>query len=88
MDLRNSAEDEAFRTGLREWLTATLPGIPPQPARDDWPARRAWDTDWQRRLFDAGYAGLNWPTEYGGQDAPPSQQLIFLEETTRARAPR
>ncbi len=87
MDLRISAEDEAFRAGLREWLAATLPGIPPQPARDDWPARRGWDTDWQRRLFDAGYAGLNWPKEYGGQDAPPSQQLIFLEETTRARAP-
>ena len=87
MDLRNSAEDEAFRAGLREWLAATLPGIPAQPARDDWTARRGWDTDWQRRLFDASYAGLNWPTEYGGQNAPPSQQLIFLEETTRARAP-
>ncbi len=46
-----------------------------------------WDTDWQRRLFDAGYAGLNWPKEYGGQDGAPSQQLVFLEETTRARAP-
>ncbi len=37
------------------------PRRPPQPARDDWDARRKWDTDWQRRLFDAGYAGLSWP---------------------------
>jgi alkylation response protein AidB-like acyl-CoA dehydrogenase len=87
MDLRTAPEDEAFRAGLREFLASALPTVPPQPARDDWPARRAWDTDWQRRLFDAGYAGLNWPKEYGGQEAPPSQQLIFLEETTRARAP-
>ena len=87
MDLRISADDEQFRAELREWLATTLPDVPPQPARDDWDARRKWDTDWQRRLFDAGYAGLSWPAEYGGRDAPPSQQLLFLEETTRARAP-
>jgi alkylation response protein AidB-like acyl-CoA dehydrogenase len=57
------------------------------PARDAWDARRKWDTDWQRRLFDAGYAGLHWPAEYGGRGASPTEQLIFYEETTRARAP-
>jgi alkylation response protein AidB-like acyl-CoA dehydrogenase len=87
MDLRNSAEDEAFRAEVREWLDAVLPSLPPQPARDDWTARRVWDTDWQRRVFDAGFAGLNWPEEFGGRDAPPIQQLVYLEETTRARAP-
>ena len=40
---------------LAEFLGATLPTVPPQPARDDWPARRTWDTDWQRRLFEAKY---------------------------------
>lgn len=87
MDLRYSDVDEAFRARLREWLSSELPKIPVQPARDDWSARRGWDTDWQRRLFDAGYAGINWPKEFGGQGATPSQHLVFLEETTRARAP-
>ncbi|MBM3673920.1 MAG: acyl-CoA dehydrogenase [Actinobacteria bacterium] len=87
MDLRYSDEDEAFRAELRAWLAAELAVLAPQPVRDDWDARRRWDTDWQRRLFDAGYAGLSWPKEYGGQDASPSRQLVFLEETTRARAP-
>ncbi|MFM7272012.1 MAG: acyl-CoA dehydrogenase family protein [Actinomycetes bacterium] len=87
MDLRYSDVDEQFRAELRTWLTAELPKLPAQPARDDWQARRAWDTDWQRRLFDAGYAGINWPEEYGGRGATPSQHLVFLEETTRARAP-
>lgn len=87
MDLRYSDVDEAFRARLREWLAIELPKIPVQPSRDDWKARRGWDTDWQRRLFDAGYAGINWPKEYGGQGATPSQHLVFLEETTRARAP-
>lgn len=87
MDLRYSDVDEAFRASLREWLVTELPKIPSQPSRDDWLARRAWDTDWQRRLYDAGYAGINWPKEFGGQGATPSQHLVFLEETTRARAP-
>ena len=87
MDLRYSDADVAFRAELREWLGRTLPELPSPPARDDWPARVRYDTDWQRRLFDAGYAGMSWPKEYGGRDASPSEQLIFLEETTRAKAP-
>jgi alkylation response protein AidB-like acyl-CoA dehydrogenase len=87
MDLRLSESDKAFRAELRDWLGRTLPELPAPPARDDWPARVRYDTDWQRRLFDAGYAGMGWPTEYGGRDAPPSEQLVFLEETTTAKAP-
>ena len=34
-----------------------------------------------------GYAGISWPTEYGGRGATLVEQLIYLEETTRAGAP-
>ncbi|MBM3671753.1 MAG: acyl-CoA dehydrogenase [Actinobacteria bacterium] len=87
MDLRYSETDEAFRAELRTWLAGALSELPTPPARDDWPARVRYDTEWQRRLFDAGYAGISWPAEYGGRGASPSEQLVFLEETTRARAP-
>jgi len=87
VELAYSDADEAFRAELRAWLGATLPALAAQPARDAWDARRKWDTDWQRRLFDAGYAGLHWPKEYGGRGASPTEQLIFYEETARARAP-
>jgi len=87
VDLRYSEADEAFRAELRAWLDRELPALPPAPEREDWVERRRFDTDWQRRLFDAGYAGMSWPREYGGRDASPSEQLVFLEETTRARAP-
>src|SRR5688500_13103271 len=87
MDLRYSESDEAFRAELRAWLAATLPELPRPPGRDDWPARVEYDTGWQRRLYDAGYAGIAWPKEYGGRGATPSEELIFLEETERARAP-
>jgi alkylation response protein AidB-like acyl-CoA dehydrogenase len=87
VELRYSDADETFRGELRAWLREVLPKLAPQPPRDAWTERRTWDTDWQRRLFDAGYAGLHWPKEYGGRGASPTEQLIFYEETTRARAP-
>jgi alkylation response protein AidB-like acyl-CoA dehydrogenase len=87
VDLRYSESDEAFRTELQSWLTDVLSTLPPKPPIEDWPARRAYDTQWQRRLYDAGYAGINWPKEFGGRGASLSEQLVFLEETERARAP-
>ena len=38
-------------------------------------------------LFEAGYAGINWPKDYGGRGATPTEHLIFLEESERAGAP-
>ncbi|MGH2785139.1 MAG: acyl-CoA dehydrogenase family protein [Actinomycetota bacterium] len=87
MDLRYSDSDEAFRAELRAWLADALPLLPPKPGADDWQARRAWDTRWQRMLFEAGYAGIDWPREVEGRGASPTEHLIFLEETERAGAP-
>jgi alkylation response protein AidB-like acyl-CoA dehydrogenase len=87
VDLRDSPEEQRFRAELREWLTATLATLPPKPDPNDWPQRRAYDTGWQRLLYDAGYAGINWPKEYGGRGATPTEHLIFLEESERAGAP-
>ncbi|MFJ9827129.1 acyl-CoA dehydrogenase family protein [Streptomyces sp. NPDC101160] len=80
MELAYTEEEEEFRAGLRDWLARTLPALPPKPDPLDWPARRAYDCGWQRRLYDAGYGHVHW-------DASPTQRLIFLEETERAGAP-
>ncbi len=87
MDLRYTDQELAFRDELRGWLAHALEDVPDEPPRDDWAARREFDTSWQRRLFDAGYAGIDWPREFGGRGGTPTEQLIFLEETTRAGAP-
>jgi alkylation response protein AidB-like acyl-CoA dehydrogenase len=85
--LQPTDEDVEFRDRLRDWLGPALARLPERPAPDDWPAQRAYDTAWQRQLFDAGYAGISWPAEYGGRGTTPAQELIFLEETERAGAP-
>jgi len=87
VDLRDSPAEAEFRAELREWLGRTLPELPARPHRDDWEGRRRFDTDWQRRLFEAGYAGLDWPEAYGGRGASPTETLVFLEEMARADAP-
>ncbi|HTY18820.1 MAG TPA: acyl-CoA dehydrogenase family protein [Myxococcota bacterium] len=87
MDLRYSESDERFRSELRRWLADAVPKHGPQPPVHDWPARVAYDTGWQRKLFEAGYAGINWPAAYGGRDLSATEQLVYYEETARASAP-
>jgi alkylation response protein AidB-like acyl-CoA dehydrogenase len=87
MELRDTPDEAAFRSGLREWIASNLPpelqGHRGGAARFDQPELRAWS----RALYDAGYAGLTWPKEYGGGGAPYTHQAIFLEEMARAEAP-
>jgi alkylation response protein AidB-like acyl-CoA dehydrogenase len=87
VDLTYSAEDERFRRELRAWFEVEVPAHKQPPPPGDWAARRAYDTAWQRKLFDAGFAGLAWPTTFGGRGLPITQQLVYLEEHARAGAP-
>jgi len=85
--LRDSESDARFRAEVREWLSGAVGEVPAEPDPNDWPARRVRDSMWQRMLFDAGYAGVNWPAEHGGRGATPTEHLIFLEESAAAKAP-
>ncbi len=85
MDLTFSPEEEAFRREARAWLEANKPAA---DERGEEPRQRAeFDRRWQRAMFDAGWAGINWPTEYGGRGASLMEQVIWYEEFARAKAP-
>jgi alkylation response protein AidB-like acyl-CoA dehydrogenase len=88
MHVVDSPAEAAFRAELRSWCEPVVAALAPRPDPDDWPARRAFDAGWQRQLQAAGYAGINWPAEFGGRGADLGQQLIFLEEMERAGAPQ
>ncbi len=84
MDLRFSDADHDFRARAREWLA----GHVPEHARPPHGAESArFDRDWQRKLFDHGWAGVAWPSAYGGMGLSGLQQVIWYEELARARAP-
>ena len=42
---------------------------------------------WQRHLVEHGYAGIHWPTEFGGQGLSPAHQSAWLLECARAGVP-
>jgi alkylation response protein AidB-like acyl-CoA dehydrogenase len=87
MDLRDSREEAEFRAEVQAWLEANLTD---ELRGGRYGERRFEEASraWSRKLFDAGYAGLTWPEEYGGAGAPYSYQAIFLEESARAEAPQ
>lgn len=84
MKIAFSREDQQFREECRAWLTAHVP-----TERRPMNAAEAisFDKEWQRCLFDAGWAGINWPVEYGGRGLPLLRQVIWLEEYAAAKAP-
>ena len=91
MDLRFSAEDEAFRdevrTFLEESLAADFADVRGRggPGDDDclFEERLAWE----RHLGAHGWTCVAWPKEHGGRGLSLHQQVVYFEECARARAP-
>ncbi len=86
MDLSWSPEEQAFRAEVRDWLAANVPAepLPSGDTREGF----ARHLEWERRLFDARFAVVSWPEEYGGRAASLWQWLIFEEEYYAAAAPQ
>jgi alkylation response protein AidB-like acyl-CoA dehydrogenase len=86
VDLRDTPEEAQFREKLRVWIEANLPE---EKRGGRGGAQRFEDPfvrEWSRKLYEAGYAGLTWPKEYGGVGAPSSFQAILYEELAAAQA--
>ncbi|HLW15875.1 MAG TPA: acyl-CoA dehydrogenase family protein, partial [Actinomycetota bacterium] len=84
MDLTYTPEQIEFRSGLRAWLASSVPRNLASPgSREGFEQHRAWE----RALFDAGYAGVSWPAEYGGRALDVVSQAIFEEEYLLANGP-
>ena len=83
-DLQRAKRRPSATSCAAGWRT-TSPSPSRADAGDD--AQFAWRRDWQRRLYDAGWAAPAWPTEYGGRGASPSESAIYFEEIGRARVP-
>jgi alkylation response protein AidB-like acyl-CoA dehydrogenase len=76
---------EDFRARARAWLEANVP----RRASDDeneaetrgQAAVLAEQKAFQAKLYDAGFAGITWPREYGGQGLTAAEQIIWSQES-------
>jgi alkylation response protein AidB-like acyl-CoA dehydrogenase len=65
-----------FRNRARAWLEQNAPrrgGGDAEPGRADIATQKAF----QAKLYDAGFAGITWPEEYGGQGLSNAEQIAF-----------
>jgi alkylation response protein AidB-like acyl-CoA dehydrogenase len=84
MDFGDSPAEAEFRLRLREWLATNDPGLPTSSTDDDyWTGMAAW----HQSLHGAGFFGMSWPTEIGGQGLPSVYDVILDDELAAAGAP-
>jgi alkylation response protein AidB-like acyl-CoA dehydrogenase len=86
VDLTFTEREQAFRAEARAWLHANVPrpALPSGDTREGFGLHK----EWERALFDARWAVVSWPEEYGGRDASLMEWLIFEEEYYRAGGPQ
>src|SRR5438093_10646933 len=91
MDFAFTDAELAFAAEARTWLDAHLP---PAWRRDhcwvraDDPAWLGIARDWQRMLFEGGWAAIAWPRAHGGRGATVIERWLFDQELDHAGAPR
>ncbi len=85
MELRFTAEQEAFRKEAREWLEANVPKepLPSMDTKEGFAAHR----EWEKTLEKGRWGMVCWPEELGGRGADLFDWLIFEEEAYRVGAP-
>ncbi|MGB8652093.1 MAG: acyl-CoA dehydrogenase family protein [Mycobacteriales bacterium] len=85
MDLRETEAEQEFREQARAWLSANVPrGLPSGDTREGFAAHLLWE----KQLFEARWAVVSWPEEYGGRGASVWEWLAFEEEYYRAGGPQ
>ncbi|MCT2581866.1 acyl-CoA dehydrogenase family protein [Actinophytocola gossypii] len=91
MDLRYSSAAEKFRREIRRWLAESVPAEWRRPGF--WIGLDGGDESvdlrrrWERSRFENGFAGVDWPVEFGGRGADQEFRAVHDEEMARARAP-
>ncbi|AEG50864.1 acyl-CoA dehydrogenase domain-containing protein [Sphingobium chlorophenolicum L-1] len=87
MDLTFSAEEEAFRAEVRDFLKAHLPTDLAEAEAQGFHMHRSQLAEWHRTLHEKGWIAPNWPSEFGGPGWTPIQKYIFEVEYGLANGP-
>ncbi len=81
MDFRFTAEEDAFRREVAEWLEANLPpGDSARSMGEEDDEFFAFEAEMRKKLAAQGWLTTWWPVEYGGKGWSIWQQVVFNEE--------
>ncbi|PLW81661.1 acyl-CoA dehydrogenase [Kineobactrum sediminis] len=86
MNLQYTAQQQAFRLEVREWLAGHVPAQP--LASFDTAEGFQQHRDWEVILNQGRWGMVTWPEALGGRGCDLIEWLIFEEEYYRARAPQ
>ena len=87
MDFRDTPEEADFRAEAADWLAEAVPSLP-EVEPDDQDSKDQRALQWQRTLHEGSWAGLTWPTEFGGRGLSAVHEAIFFQEAARHGAPQ
>ncbi len=83
MDFDDTPAEEKFRAEANTWLTANVPTDEELDGLDEIQRSKLW----QKRKFDAGWACIQWPKEYGGRSATAIESVIWNQEESKFSVP-
>ena len=83
---------KAFQADIQAWMKENVPGdpgflLPLSFLEVGTEQQLDFLRAWQNKVWAAGFLGMHWPTEYGGQGADPAYQAIVDKEMGRVNAP-
>jgi alkylation response protein AidB-like acyl-CoA dehydrogenase len=88
MNVNFSPEEFSFQEEIRAFFRDEYPDDIRQLRESGAELRPEVQIRWQQLLHEKGWAGVNWPVEYGGTGWTPVQKYIFATEEANANAPR
>ena len=87
MDMSFSAEHEAFRREVRQWIDAEMPPHIKAKAAIDGHFEIDEMMEWHKLLHKKGWVAPHWPAEHGGPGFDATQRFLLTEELELAGAP-
>lgn len=84
---RSASDLDTFRDKAKAFLAQSKDQAPPDYGAIMPPEYAEAGVAWQKLLFAGGWAGIHWPTEYGGLGLSSDHQSVWIEECAIAQVP-
>ncbi|HJT05830.1 MAG TPA: acyl-CoA dehydrogenase family protein [Stellaceae bacterium] len=93
MDFDDTPQEAEFRAKVRAFLSGNAERRKPGTAEgyrtsQSAPGAIERAKAWQAKKYAAGFAGITWPKDWGGQGGTPIEQVIYQQEEAHYAVPR